>query len=763
MSRRRIAASLLALGSLSSAGAVELQAGQPLAIDLPASSFTRSVFIDVPAGAERLTIELDAGNAAQNVDLLARFDRAFPASAGNGTPEPLFLADQSHFLSASSGGSERIVISRSSRQPLREGTLHLALLNFSSSAAPVTLRASYGSADDYLPIEVLFDDTSDGCDVAGWNDSTAKAPVRGNTGTTLGQQRRLALIEAARLLSAELQPNAVIRVQACWETLEYTANGGGTLAHAGPTYLFINDGSLEQRLPTLDARHVAQTGAVAAHQSGTETCRLGVSRSGAQDSCANPVPDVQAAFNYKVDQVKSFDYGFTGTSPGESSFVSTAMHEIAHGLGFLALLDLSTNVGRQHAFINGQPYDDAYGRHVRWASAFPQRDEELLRLPEQDRVTAVTSLSYLRFSGSNSLASQANPFRTFPAPDSYVQLHAPASIVPGSTLSHLSSVPTPGQLMNASISASAPRTLGLALDVLRDVGWDPAPKATPAAPQLLQGQYFDPARNGHGFDIRRVDGIPGVDNLYFLVLYTYDASGRPEFYSAVGEIIDGIFMPARDSASGDSLLRSLYDAERSPPTYTDTSPTFDGQVRIDFVDGARHPVCQDGAGGRPLDGTTAVMHWELAGEERQWCMQPILPVVENVEIDFGSHWYVPADPGWGVSIMSFPAGGNDGIGLQLYFPDATGRGRWALMNTTNFVPGEVYPLYEVGGYCRDCDKPDGELQLTTIGTISLDLRAPDEGTSTVSFDVSYPGPEGGRFVRTDAPIEPASTPAYRGE
>lgn len=73
----------------------------------------------------------------------------------------------------------------------------------------------------------------------GYNDPTPASPVGGNTGATLGEQRRIATQHAANLWAATLTSNATIRInaqftaQACTET-------GGTLGSAGPIGNFRN-------------------------------------------------------------------------------------------------------------------------------------------------------------------------------------------------------------------------------------------------------------------------------------------------------------------------------------------------------------------------------------------------------------------------------------------------------------------------------------------------------------------------------------------
>jgi hypothetical protein len=57
----------------------------------------------------------------------------------------------------------------------------------------------------------------------GFNDPTPRAPVGGNSGTTLGQQRLIAFQYAASLWGAKLDSTVDIRIQASFDPLTCTA------------------------------------------------------------------------------------------------------------------------------------------------------------------------------------------------------------------------------------------------------------------------------------------------------------------------------------------------------------------------------------------------------------------------------------------------------------------------------------------------------------------------------------------------------------
>lgn len=764
MRRLLILPCLLASAATLAASTQTLQVGQSASVAIVGNGFSNELVLQVPEGVRRLRLRATAADPTADIDLLARRESPFPDATFDGAaPTPEYLFEHATHRSASAGGDEFIVLADASGRPLTPGPLHLSLLNFSSQPQTVSFVSEVLPDDFFFPIQVVFDDPGFGCNLSGWNDTSPRSPVGGNNGTTLGQQRRNALLEAARLLSEALRPLAPLTVQACWDDLEYS-NGSGVLAQAGANFLLVDDPGQGRSTGYLAERFVVYPGTVAAHQAGTSLCRF------AGGSCSTAPADIHATFNLKVDQASNpasrFDYGFTPQS-GTASFVSVAMHEITHGLGFFGLVDLdsaSPGYGQQKAILGGQPYDDAYGRHVRTSLGGVPSPTPLLRQAGPDVLAAMTSNTGLRFAGPFTLASPDNPFRGYPSPGDQLALHAPGTIARGSTYSHLSTLNNSAgpQLMTAAINSAGPRDLGLARLVLEDVGWYREAHAARSTPQVLEGQYFDPRRNGHGFEIRRIAGIDAAngDPLYFVTFYSYDENGRPEYFTATGTVVDGVFAPAKDATTGDSLLRNLYlGRESTPQTQADPAPDYDGQVRIDFGPARDHPACFKDAEGRSLEGPLAVLSFQINAEQTtQWCVQALTDPETQAELDFSNQWYDPADGGWGLSVVSVPGEGGDALALEIYYPDAQGKGRWALVQTDRYVPGQTLPVWSVSGFCRDC--PASELQFQQIGQMQLDLRAPGQGQSTVSFDITWPGVEGGRFVRNGAPIVPVGSPAF---
>ncbi len=84
---------------------------------------------------------------------------------------------------------------------------------------------------------VIFN--NDGAGV-GFNDTTPAAPVGGNTGTTLGQQRLIAFQAAADKWGATLDSSVTITIRAQWTALTCTATTA-VLGSAGSRQIFRDE------------------------------------------------------------------------------------------------------------------------------------------------------------------------------------------------------------------------------------------------------------------------------------------------------------------------------------------------------------------------------------------------------------------------------------------------------------------------------------------------------------------------------------------
>ena len=163
----------------------------------------------------------------------------------------------------------------------------------------------------------------------GFNDPTPAAPVGGNAGTTVGEQRLIAYRKALQLWGETLKSDVTIVVQGSFRRLTCTATGG-TLAQAGAIQIFAN-------FPNAPLQNhwygVALANAIAG-----EDLTPGPLDPGPLAPPFND--DIVANFNGDVGRPDciagpGWYYGLdSNPGPGQIDFLDTFMHEVAHGLGF---------------------------------------------------------------------------------------------------------------------------------------------------------------------------------------------------------------------------------------------------------------------------------------------------------------------------------------------------------------------------------------------------------------------------------------------
>jgi len=144
----------------------------------------------------------------------------------------------------------------------------------------------------------------------GFNDPTAAAPVGGNPGTTLGEQRLNVFNRAAQIWEQVLQPKVDVLVNA-----RFTALGPNVLGSAGPTFIFDN-------FPGAEYPDTWYHSALADHLAGVDL--------------EPGQPDIAA--NFSADA--PFYLGFDNNEPaGTSDLLPVVLHELGHGLGFSNFVD----------------------------------------------------------------------------------------------------------------------------------------------------------------------------------------------------------------------------------------------------------------------------------------------------------------------------------------------------------------------------------------------------------------------------------------
>jgi hypothetical protein len=161
----------------------------------------------------------------------------------------------------------------------------------------------------------------------GFNDPTAAAPVGGNPGTTLGQQRLIAFQHAAGIWGAALTSNVTIRVGASFVPLSCTADSA-VLGSAGANEIFSD-------FPNAPRTATWYPSALASKLAGADQSTPGA-------------PHIVARFNSRLGLFPDclpgdgFYLGLDSQAGAQIDLVAVLLHEMAHGLGFQTFTDSET-------------------------------------------------------------------------------------------------------------------------------------------------------------------------------------------------------------------------------------------------------------------------------------------------------------------------------------------------------------------------------------------------------------------------------------
>jgi hypothetical protein len=139
----------------------------------------------------------------------------------------------------------------------------------------------------------------------GFNDPTPAAPVGGNAGTTLGQQRLIAFTHAAEIWGSTLDSNVEIRIQAAFNPL-----APNVLGSAGATFVFRDFGGVGL-FPGVEFPATWYSAA------------LGDKRAGVELNPTPGLPDINAQFSSNFN----FYLGLDNNHGAQPDLVAVMLHE----------------------------------------------------------------------------------------------------------------------------------------------------------------------------------------------------------------------------------------------------------------------------------------------------------------------------------------------------------------------------------------------------------------------------------------------------
>jgi hypothetical protein len=292
----------------------------------------------------------------------------------------------------------------------------------------------------------------------GLNDPTPFSPIGGNSAATLGAARLAVFQEAAAIWGVHLRSPIPIHVSTQMTPLFCDA----TSAVLGST----GASTVHRDFPSAPVPATWYPQALANALAGTDL---------------DPTtPDIETQFNSTLGAAgcltgTTFYLGLDGhPGSGQIDMLTVVLHELAHGLGFLSFTDFSTG-----AKLLG--FDDAFLLDVRELGITPSA---LPAMTDQQRVAAALSDPNLFWTGTN--VDAAVSLLSAGLASGHVRLYAPATLAPGSSVSHYSTAATPNQLMEPFYTGPT-RDLALTEDLLRDTGWSSVPAPPPSVPALPAG------------------------------------------------------------------------------------------------------------------------------------------------------------------------------------------------------------------------------------------------------------------------------------
>jgi cysteine-rich repeat protein len=276
----------------------------------------------------------------------------------------------------------------------------------------------------------------------GFNDTTPAAPVGGNSGTTLGAQRMIAFQHAADLWGVLISSNVEILVAAQFNPLD-CGEHWAVLGQAGPEGFERDfDGAPEAATWYADA--------LADRLAGMDLYPSG--------------DDIGAEFNSSIGTpsclaLTDWYYGLDASPPGSDiDFVTTILHELGHGLGFLTLVTPSG------AKLEG--LDDVF------TLSLEDHSEGLLwsEMTNGERRDSSRDPGDLHWVGPEVVAASGALTWGADPNTGHVEMYAPSPYDDGSSVSHFSDALLLDELMEP-FDTGAIHDVGLALELLSDLGW----------------------------------------------------------------------------------------------------------------------------------------------------------------------------------------------------------------------------------------------------------------------------------------------------
>ncbi|WP_298775553.1 hypothetical protein [uncultured Shewanella sp.] len=317
----------------------------------------------------------------------------------------------------------------------------------SSDYSPYLLSSYQGSSQKPADIVIQSADFQgdENTPGEGFFDPTPVEAVGGNEALTLGEQRLNVFLEAARIWGEALLSDVPIYVNASFTSLTCNSSSG-VLGSAGPNTVHVNF----ENVPHADTWYV---GALANSLSGQ---MLGEGT------------DINALFNSSIDNNDNclnginWYLGLDGNHGSDIDLLTIVLHEMAHGLGFISLVDVAN--GSLLPVEGDTLYHDVWDHYL-----YGVRLGTWLNLTDDKRAFSARSEQNLVWQGDN-LTLHASEYSEGLHEVGLFKMYAPNPVELGSSVSHFDKSVTPNTLMEPVFTEHT-TDVGLAGALLEDIGW----------------------------------------------------------------------------------------------------------------------------------------------------------------------------------------------------------------------------------------------------------------------------------------------------
>ena len=284
----------------------------------------------------------------------------------------------------------------------------------------------------------------------GFNDPTPAAPIGGNAGTTLGQQRLNVFQDAANIWGSKLSSAITIKIAANFGPLTPCSLTSGVLGSASPVSYngnFANAPRLNTWYPVALASSIAGVDLAAGNPDGAS---------------------IAAHFNSSIGTAGCLPtlgwyLGLDGNHGDQIDLETVLLHEFGHGLGFtgtVSLLDGSTLLGFPDIFAVNT-FDNTSLLHWNVMS-------------NGQRFFSTVNSGNVVFDGSNTTAA-SSILSAGKDVSGHPLLYTPSPNKPGSSIYHFDRSAMPNLLMEPVISSDLTHNVDLPNDltmkVMLDLGW----------------------------------------------------------------------------------------------------------------------------------------------------------------------------------------------------------------------------------------------------------------------------------------------------